>query len=126
MKNGEEEDDTRRTRALKASTKDESNDEAEASKDDEESKDEVANLCLLAKEDDLQEENEIRNSSHLLLKLKSYKMYDRQKKRALLATSICFLIGEMDSFECSSLFRKAKDQIFDFLGIKYCLSLIES
>jgi len=62
MKNGEEKDDTRRTRALKASTKDQSNDEEEQSEYDEENKDEVANLCLLAKVDNLQEENEMINS----------------------------------------------------------------
>lgn len=38
-------------------------DSDESSSDDEESKDEVANLCLMAKEDDLQEEDEVRNSS---------------------------------------------------------------
>ncbi|ERM97173.1 hypothetical protein AMTR_s00255p00016970, partial [Amborella trichopoda] len=56
MKNGEEEDDTRRTGALKASTKDDSD---ESSSNAKESMDEVANLCLMAKEDDLQEEDEV-------------------------------------------------------------------
>lgn len=94
-------------------------DSDESSSDDEESKDEVANLCLMAKEDDLQEEDEVRNSSFAST-FSVEELQDAWKtnlKRALLAASICFPIGEMDSLECSSPFIEVKDRIFYFPGI---------